>query len=260
MKTVTIPASLMEWIKVRLEDGVIGSKDLLKAIADIEQVQDKMTVEKQPCEGFLPGNFNKTACVECGRSEGEHEKQPVTESEVHTSCEGCIVRMMPAAEGPCVGCYGTPNHPNWHTVPKQPAVEPGAGYRILGENEIIQEGDEFQLFGGDWISTANPNVKAGQVSKTYRRKIEQPAPEEAGCDKCVTQNCLSRGSISSVMVEQCCRFTPKQPAEARYSVDEVSEIVTCWLKKMHDVGLSPYLNVDHSHFGIKTFITERAGK
>lgn len=51
--------------------------------------------------------------------------EPVAKKEVHTSCEGCDDRENPCVDvdTPCYGCYGTRDHPHWHSTKQPPRPE-----------------------------------------------------------------------------------------------------------------------------------------
>ena len=77
--------------------------------------------------------------------------------------------------------------------PPEPTIDPGDGYRLLGPDEVIQEGDEFfNIYGKQWepTSSAGCDVKSC-IRSNYRRRITPPAPKlrdfgpcdiRAGCE------------------------------------------------------------------------------
>ncbi|MEM1225945.1 MAG: hypothetical protein AAGJ40_09610 [Planctomycetota bacterium] len=57
--------------------------------------------------------------------------------------------------------------------PKSEAVDVGEGYRKLGPEEIIADGDELSLDGSKWLTTVDLGlVVSGSPEFTYRRKID----------------------------------------------------------------------------------------
>ena len=58
-----------------------------------------------------------------------------------------------------------------------PPIEPGAGYRLLGDNETVEEGDEV-YYGNRWIPSSRAGYRAGDAFRsvtqthTYRRKMK----------------------------------------------------------------------------------------
>lgn len=67
-----------------------------------------------------------------------------------------------------------------------PAIDPGAGYRILDDDEVLREGDEFNPNGDEWEKTTCTGwdvvvARGGAYTREqfpYRRKIEVPGPGE----------------------------------------------------------------------------------
>jgi hypothetical protein len=57
------------------------------------------------------------------------------------------------------------------------ALDPGEGYRLLKDDEVIQEGDEcWCSFCKAWETTAAPGDMPKMYNQAYRRKLEAPKP------------------------------------------------------------------------------------
>jgi hypothetical protein len=63
--------------------------------------------------------------------------------------------------------------------PAEPAIDPGEGYRQLGPDEVIQEGDEYLDMGlGQWKLTQLTGHSRNKCLRFhYRRKLTPPAPK-----------------------------------------------------------------------------------
>jgi hypothetical protein len=60
-------------------------------------------------------------------------------------------------------------------VPK-PTVDPGKGYRLLADDEVIKEGDEYLSYQNDWRYSFSVGSTPKSQELWYRRKLEVPKP------------------------------------------------------------------------------------
>lgn len=86
---------------------------------------------------------------------------------------GFLAEMWPKLP-PVVTVLGSP--------PKKPAesATPGDGWRWLETGELLEEGDEREVFAGIWQPTDCTGMALTEHAQhSYRRRVTEPAPEEA---------------------------------------------------------------------------------
>lgn len=58
------------------------------------------------------------------------------------------------------------------------SVNPGVGYRLLGPDEIIEKGDQWNNGNTCWsLATGSIGKKAGSIALVFRRKLPVPEPQ-----------------------------------------------------------------------------------
>jgi|WetSurMetagenome_2_1015567.scaffolds.fasta_scaffold99604_3 hypothetical protein len=138
-------------------------------------------------------------------------------------------------------------------------VDPGEGYRLLADDEVIKTGDEFWSIDQNvWTLTTFQGFTPEEQDLTYRRKLAAPEPTldpGEGYRLLKDDEVIQEGDeywATSCKVwdySTCVGSTPeKQCCVYRRKIAPHNGVSVCELGKVYTAGAVPYLTVGTDHF------------